>query len=197
MPDIIFTLLQPLLAELSAVWQVALTILTAILGLVLLLRGRKLYWFFIGLVGFIVGVIIGSTVVTAGGWLRWLLIIGMGVGFALLARSAQKIMAVIAGALVLGFIGYMLPPVSWSIAARYVAAVILGLIGAVIGLKLFDWALIIGSALLGASLLNGALPLMTNLAGLTPLSVPIQWLVLAGLVVVGIVFQALSLPKKR
>jgi hypothetical protein len=197
MPDIIFTLLQPFLAELAGVWQVVLTILTAILGLVLLLRGRKLYWFFIGLVGFIVGVFIGFTFVTAGGWLRWALIIGLGVGFALLARLAQKIMAVVTGALVLAGIGYMLPPVSWPVAARYIVTAILGFIGAIIGLKLFDWALIIASALLGASLLNGALPMVTKLAGLTTLSVPIQWLILAGLVVVGIFFQAMSLPKKR
>lgn len=197
MPDILFSLLQPWLDKLASVWQIVLTFLYAILGLVLLLRGRKLYWFFIGLVGFIVGVIIGLNLVSAGGWLRWLLIIGLGIGFAMLARIAQKLMAVIAGALVLGFIGYMLPPVSWPIAARYVAAVILGLIGAIIGLKLFDWALIIGSALLGAMLLNGAIPQVAGLAGLPPLTVSIQWLILAGLVVVGILFQAMSLPKKR
>lgn len=197
MPDILFSLLQPWLDKLASVWQIVLTFLYAILGLVLLLRGRKLYWFFIGLVGFIVGVIIGLNLVSAGGWLRWLLIIGLGIGFAMLARIAQKLMAIIAGALVLGFIGYMLPPVSWPIAARYVAAVILGLIGAIIGLKLFDWALIIGSALLGAMLLNGAIPQVAKLTGLTPLSVPIQWLVLAGLVVVGILIQAMSLPKNR
>lgn len=197
MPDILFSLLQPWLDKLASVWQIVLTFLYAILGLVLLLRGRKLYWFFIGLVGFIVGVIIGLNLVSAGGWLRWLLIIGLGIGFAMLARIAQKLMAVIAGALVLGFIGYMLPPVSWPIAARYVAAVILGLIGAIIGLKLFDWALIIGSALLGAMLLNGAIPQVAGLAGLPPLTVSIQWLILAGLVVVGILFQAMSLPKNR
>lgn len=197
MPDILFSLLQPWLDKLASVWQIVLTFLYAILGLVLLLRGRKLYWFFIGLVGFIVGVIIGLNLVSAGGWLRWLLIIGLGIGFAMLARIAQKLMAVIAGALVLGFIGYMLPPVSWPIAARYVAAVILGLIGAIIGLKLFDWALIIGSALLGAMLLNGAIPQVAGLAGLPPLTVSIQWLILAGMVVVGILFQAMSLPKKR
>lgn len=197
MPDILFSLLQPWLDKLASVWQIVLTFLYAILGLVLLLRGRKLYWFFIGLVGFIVGVIIGLNLVSAGGWLRWLLIIGLGIGFAMLARIAQKLMAVIAGALVLGFIGYMLPPVSWPIAARYVAAVILGLIGAIIGLKLFDWALIIGSALLGAMLLNGAIPQVAGLAGLPPLTVSIQWLILAGLVVVGILIQAMSLPKNR
>ncbi|MHB1356328.1 MAG: hypothetical protein ACYCZF_10175 [Anaerolineae bacterium] len=197
MPDILFSLLQPWLDKLAGIWQVVLTFLYAILGLVLLLSGRKLYWFFIGLVGFIVGVIIGLNFVTAGGWLRWTLILGLGIGFALLARMAQQLMAVIAGALVLGFLGYMLPPVTWPIAARYVAVAILGFIGAIIGLNLFDWALIIASALLGASLINGAIPQVAGLAGLPPLTVSVQWLVLAGLVVVGIVIQALSLPKKR
>jgi hypothetical protein len=196
MPDILYTLLQPYLARLAAVWQVILTILTGILGLVLLLRGRKLYWFFVGLVGFIVGVYIGFTFVTAGGWLRWVLIIGIGIGFTLLARLAQKVMAVITGALVLAGIGYMLPPVSWPMAVRYVAVAVMGLIGAIIGLKLFDWALIIGSALVGASLLNGVLPFVTEVAKLPPLSVSAKWLVLAGLVVIGILFQAMSLPRK-
>jgi hypothetical protein len=197
MTDILFDKLQPLLSDLGIVWQTALMILSAILGLVLLLRGRKLYWFFIGLVGFIAGLYVGFTFVTAGGWLRWVLILGLGIGFTLLARLAQKAMAVVAGAIVLAGIGYMLPPIGWPIEVRYITVAVMGLIGAVIGLKLFEWALIIASALLGASLLNGALPWITNLAGLTPLSVPVRWLVLAGLVVAGIVIQALGLPKKR
>lgn len=197
MLDILYQLAQPLLDQLAAFWQVVLALLTAILGLVLLLRGRKLYWFFIAMVGFFLGLYLGFRFVEMAGWLRWLIILGMGVLFAGLARMAQKLMAVIAAALVLASIGYLLPPAGWPTAVRYLSAAILGLIGASLALRVFDWALIIGSAVLGAWLINGVLPVIADISRLPPVSGTSLTLGLAGLTVLGIVVQALSLPRRR
>ncbi|MHB9032521.1 MAG: hypothetical protein ACYC6L_05690 [Anaerolineae bacterium] len=196
MLDTIFKqLLQPLLTEWSIFKQVLVAILTLILGLALLLRGRKLYWFFIGMVGFFLGVYLGFRFVTAGGWLHWLLILGMGLLFAGLARIAQKIMVVIAAAIVLAGIGYMLPPASWPIITRYLAGAIFALLGALLALKLFNWGLIIGSAVLGAWLIDGSLPIVANVLKQPQLSIN-TLPILAGLVLIGIVIQAFGLPRK-
>jgi len=197
MMDILSQLLQPVLDELAAFWQVIIGLLTAAGGLVLLLSGRRIYWFFIAAVGFFLGVYLGFRFVTAGGWLHWLLILGMGVLFAALARLANKVMAIIAVALVFAAVGYLLPPPGWLVAVRIVAACILGFIGMYLAMRLFDWALIFGSAALGAWLVYNVLPIVARLAGQTAPKGGTLLLVLGGLVILGVVVQAFGLPKKR
>ncbi|MCE5257480.1 MAG: hypothetical protein LLG44_00290 [Chloroflexi bacterium] len=192
----LYELAQPLLSELTVFKQIVLSLLSAIIGLVILLRGRKTYWFFIGMVGFIIGIYLGFRFVSADGWLRWLLILGMGLLFMGLSRLAQKMMVTLAAALALFGIGYVLPPINWPDLVRYLCAVLLGLIGAYLALRVFDWALIIGSAILGAWLINGALPIIANLAKLPTLSGNTLTMVLLGLILVGIAVQAFGLPKR-
>lgn len=193
----LYNLFQPLISELNALKQMALALLAGILGVFILLQGRKTYWFFIGMVGFLLGIYLGFRVVSYDGWLRWLIVLGMGLVFMGLARMAQKVMAAIAAALVLFGIGYVLPPASFPAPARYLIAILIGLFGAYLAAKVFDWALIIGSSVLGAWLINGALPIIATLAELPPLSGSTLTTTLLAVVVVGIVVQALGLPKRK
>jgi len=188
--NLVWHLIEPILTHLSAVSQVLLGILTAVLGLILLLRGRKLYWLLVGVVGFFAGIYLGLRFVTAGGWLHWALVLGAGIVAVILAKLAQRLMVILAAVLVFASVGYTLLPYAWPAVTRYLAAALLGLAGMFLALKLFDWALIIGSSVAGAWMLYGAMPMLARVDGTTLTlfgrSLP---LVLAGLALLGTLFQ--------
>ncbi len=161
-------------------------------GAVTLLFGRKLYWLFVGLGGFLLGLIITTTALASWNTIITLLIAAVvGVAFGALAIVARRPLAAMgsfAGIyfLVATLCGALGIPSPWSI--------ILGLIGGVIAAVavfiLFDWGLIINSSLSGA----GAV-----LAGLTALLPALNawggWpatVMLAVLAAAGVLFQAKS-----
>jgi hypothetical protein len=135
----------------------------AVVGLVLLFFGRRLFWLALAALGFLLGLAIADHLLTAQSeGVRLGLALLCGVAGGVLAVMAQKLAIRLAGLLGGGFGGFWLiglwPPHD---ELRTIVAVVVGaLVGALVAGFLFDTALIIVSALAGASLFaqNSQLP---------------------------------------
>ena len=133
-----------------------------LVGILLLFLGRKLFWLFVGAVGFVVGVEVAATLFPHQP--DWSLIVGLILGLigAVIAIFVQKIALGIAGFLVGGyFVMTALRP--WEAqappAASWISFLIGGLIGALLMYVVFNWALIILSSISGAHLILQPFPL--------------------------------------
>jgi hypothetical protein len=166
-----------------------LSVLSIILGGALLLAGRKLFWLFVGAAGFVAGLQLATQFWQGPEILAILLGLVVGVIFALLAIFLQGVAIGVAGFLAGGYIltvlagmlGLNLGAFSW------IVYVIGGIIGVLLMVFLFDWALIVLSSLAGASLISQALLLPAELAGM----------IFLALVIVGVVIQAFTLQQER
>jgi hypothetical protein len=158
-----------------------------VLGGFLILVGRKLFWLFVGAVGFAIGVEVATRFLHRGTLFTVLAAAGVGLVFAALAVLAETVAIGIAGflggALVMLNLTYLAGIMDGRIAAAaFLLGGVLG-VGAVV--LLFDWALISLSALTGASLVAGGLPLTRSARPMVFLA-----LLLVGLLVQGFVLRA-------
>jgi len=151
-------------------------------GAVLLFFGRKLFWLFVAVVGFLFGLELGAQImVGAEQWVVWLVALVIGLVGALLAVLLQRVAIILAGAAAGGLFLMNLAVAggmnnTFQLAAFIVGAIVAGILAAL----LFDWALIILSAITGASLIAGAFTLSPAAAALVALALSI----------LGIIFQA-------
>jgi len=131
----------------------------AIVGGALLVAGRKLFWLFIGALGFITGIQLTASIWHGADWL--LLVIGIIVGiiFAVLATFLQTLAiggaGFLAGGYVLSILAGMLG-IDMGIPA-WIIYIIGGIIGVALVSFLFDWAIITLSSLAGASLVSSVI----------------------------------------
>jgi len=137
-----------------------ISIFQSVLGLLLLLLGRKLYWLFVGVVGFVLGVRFGLMIFPSEPEVVVLVIaIIAGVIGAILANFAQRLAIAIAGFLIGGYL-VQYAVLQWADPTFAFSGLLLFIIGGILGviliLLLFDWALVILSSLFGAYLLLGA-----------------------------------------
>jgi hypothetical protein len=124
------------------------------LGLLLLGAGRRLYWLFVGVVGFSAGLLVTMYFLEDRPLLALFVSIAAGLLGAVLAIFLQRVLVGIAGFLVSGFLavnllaqfGVELGSFSW------VPFVFAGIVGGVFLSLMFDWALIVLSSLAGALL---------------------------------------------
>lgn len=158
--------------------------ITLIMGIALLVLGRKLFWLFVGAIGFLAGMEFASAYLQ--GYSENIVLIAGVVGGVIgivLAIFVQKV-AVLAG----GFIGggylamnivqnTMQQPVGQS---AWIAFIVGGILGAILVSILFDWALILLSSFVGAML-------VVQSTGLGPNTAPIAFFILAA---AGIFVQA-------
>ena len=164
--------------------QFHLTPLAQILaGAALLLFGRRLFWVFVGVIGFIAGMRFGAEIVKGQPEAVILLIaLGMGLLAALLAVVLQRVAVALAGGLAGGMLAMrivaMLGPTSEP--ARWIFFIVGAVLAAILVLAVFDWALIVISALSGANLVSEALPIDHTA----------QLIVIAILFVIGVLVQA-------
>jgi Domain of unknown function (DUF4203) len=161
------------------------SIIRILAGLLLLLLGRRLFWLFVGLVGFIAGYTFAQKFLTLSSQLLELLIaVGVGLIGILLAIFLQRLAIAIGGFLAGGlFATSLLEMFKWNVSPPVLFA-IGGIVGAILLSMLFDWALIFLSSISGAMLISRALPLE-------------QWMftfVFVILVVVGILVQTRLFP---
>lgn len=132
-----------------------------ILAIGLLFFGRRIYWAFVGAIGFIAATEWALT--TMQGQPEWLIvIIGLVVGLigALLAvflRAAAIGMAGILGGAYIFLAIYRMFELT-DPTVRLVMLIIGGILGLLIMLLIFDWALIVISAASGALLLSNFIP---------------------------------------
>jgi hypothetical protein len=161
-----------------------LNVINLVFGAALLVAGRKLFWLFVGIIGFIVGMQLAAQFWNGPEWMEILIGVIVGIIFALLAVFIEALAigaaGFFAGAYILttltGMLGINDGGLFWII------YVIGGIIGILLVLLLFDWALIVLSSLAGASLIVQSLTLGGS-GGL--------WFIL--LFVAGIIIQALTL----
>jgi hypothetical protein len=158
-------------------------ILQVVAGAAILLMGRRLFWLFVAVTGFLASFdVVPLLLPGRPEWVTLLLaVVAGGVG-ALLAVGLQYVAAAI-----VGFVGgsYGSVPLVMLLLGHGASWVpfLGGIVGAVLMVVLFDWTLIVLSALAGARALVTAF-------GLEGTSGVVAWLVLAA---VGIAFQASAL----
>jgi hypothetical protein len=135
----------------------ATMILRVVIGVLLLLLGRQVFWMAVGLLGFLVtSDIVAEAVQIQPEWLILVLALVVGLLGALIAVFLQRLAAGIGGFLAgvyLVFGLFQLFGIAGATLVSWLFAIFGGVIGAVLGVLLFDWAIIILTALSGASLL--------------------------------------------
>jgi hypothetical protein len=140
----------------------SITVINILAGIIVLTLGRKLFWLFVGFIGFAAGFHFAASV-----WQlqSQLLLIGLatltGVIGAVLAVFFQKIAVGLAGFagggyIVLNLINLLGVGLEQLVWLPYLVG---GLIGAMLMFFIFDWALIFISALAGASMIIQVLSL--------------------------------------
>jgi len=165
----------------------SVAIVGALIGFVILLFGRKLFWLCVAAVGFAAGVEIAPHLVHEPSPLLALTVaIILGIIGALLALFLQKIAIAVLGFLAGGKLAGAIAAAFLIHYGEHSTIVFLagGIIGAILLLFLFDWALIVVSSLIGSHLIvyQGAIVL--------PQSGSL--IVFIGLAVIGMLVQAAS-----
>lgn len=133
-----------------------------LVGLGLLLAGRRLFWLFVGGAAFLVGFMLAQEYLPDQGEnARLVLAVGIGLAGAALAYVAQKIALSLGGFLAGGFLGATLVRELLALAgpAPAVAFLVGGVVGLVLIHVIFDWALTLLSAVAGAYVIGQMLPL--------------------------------------
>ncbi len=132
-------------------------LVTILVGFLVLAVGRKLFWVFVGAVGFVVGLFLSAELL--GGQPDWvLLVIALlaGVVGAVLAVLLQKVAVVIAGFIAGGYaLLWLLQAFPFDPGQLFVwlLFIIGGIIGAILATFLFAVALIALSVVVGATLI--------------------------------------------
>ena len=135
----------------------SLPLISALAGVALLFFGRRLFWLLVAALGFALGLQLAPYLSQNPPlWLSLLLSLGLGLLGALLAVMLQKLAIGIAGFLVGGRVAVAIAAAFWVNHAHYsvITFVVGGVIGALLLVALFDWALIIFSAIEGARLIT-------------------------------------------
>jgi hypothetical protein len=153
-------------------------ILALIAGAALLIAGRRLFWLFVGLVGFFT---VFRWFAPDPGSGRWLIAILAGVLGIVLAIFLQKLAVAVAGFLVGGWFvaGLLGVQLANARGGDLLLVVIAGVVAAVFAVWVFDLALVVLSSLAGAGLIVDAFHPRPGLG----------WLLLVVLVIVGIAVQ--------
>jgi len=170
--------------------QFSVPIVGALIGAVILFFGRKLFWLCVAAVGFAAGVEIAPYLVQEPSPLLALTVaLVLGLIGALLALFLQKIAIAVLGFLAGGKLAGAIAAAFFVQYAEHstIIFVIGGIIGAVLLLVLFDWALMVVSSLVGAHLIQSSIVLPPS--GST--------IVFIGLAVLGVLVQATSLRRSQ
>jgi hypothetical protein len=158
-------------------------IVNVVLGAILLLFGRTLYWVFVGIAGFLLGMTLADEYLRSQSEaVQFIAALAAGVIGALLAVFVQRLAFAVGGFFAGGYIAL-------RVAAHFGAApddtiwfVVGGVIGAIIAAMLMDWAIIVLSSLAGAAAI---------VSGLTGMNMDsnVQSILFVVLAIVGIVVQ--------
>jgi hypothetical protein len=155
--------------------------LMIVLGLIMLVFGRKLFWLFVAIVGFLVGM--EFTKLLLADQPIWVQLLGglvAGLLGALLAIFVQRIAFILAGFFAGAYFALLLAHPLGVAGASLILAVACGVIGAIVVALLMDWAIIVLSCLVGAGAIVSQLRLRdTNTA-----------IIFFVLVIIGIFVQA-------
>ena len=168
-------------------------IVNVVLGLVLLTLGRKIFWLFVGCVGFVAGFTYAQELFAVQSELV-ILAIGIiaGIIAAMIAIFLQGVAIALAGFMGGGYITIHIMGMLRLEMVEFIwlPYLIGGIIGAIVLFLIFDWALILLSSLIGAGFI-------VEVAGF---DLWLENLLFLVLVIFGVIFQASLLrkePKER
>lgn len=128
-----------------------------LLGIPLLFWGRKLFWFFVGAVGFVAGFWLADRfLATNEQWVLLLVSAALGLVGIMLALAVQKLALTVAGFIAGAYLVFRLVEnLNFNLAGwNWLIIVLGGVIGSFLILSIFEWALILLSTLLGANLIS-------------------------------------------
>jgi hypothetical protein len=165
-----------------------MNILQPILGTVVLLFGRRLYWAFVAILGFLVGMQFGEIAFAdQPASVTFLVALAIGALGALLAVFAQRFTFALGGFYVGGYLALNLAKAGAITSNSLLWFAIGAVIGAILALVLMDWAIIVLSSLAGAGAIVDALVL----------SPAVSLFVFAILAILGIVIQGRQFQVRR
>jgi hypothetical protein len=159
-----------------------------ILGIGLLLAGRKLFWLFVAAAGFFAGVELVNRFWNGTEWLSIVVGIVVGLLFALLALGLKTIAISIAGFLLGGSALLSLASAFGIERGLFVLYIIGGILGIIFIGIFFDWALIIISSLAGASMITQTLDMQRAV---------FSGVIFIILLLIGIVVQSNDMSKNK
>ena len=128
-------------------------------GIILLFLGRKLFWLFVGFVGFLVGMRIAAEVLA--GHPAWVFVLAglvLGIIGAAVAIVLERLAFAVAGFFTCVFLAMTFSQEfgePYNIAVLFLA----GALGAIFAFLIMDWAIIFLSSILGAGLIVSVLKL--------------------------------------
>lgn len=170
---------------------ISIPLVSILLGAVILFYGRRVFWLCVAAIGFAAGVELAPHLMHEPTPLLQLTI-ALVLGFigALLATFLQKIAIAVAGFVAGGKLAVALSgafAISTGGGAYWLIFLIGGVIGSILLLSLFDWALIFLSAVVGAHLILNPFPLAPTGRAL----------VFVVLVLIGVIAQAGGLRRRN
>jgi hypothetical protein len=148
-----------------------MNIINLILGVLLVLEGRKLFWLFVGGMGFALSLSLALQIFKGQPlWMLTLIALAIGVAGALLTIFVQKA-AVIFGGFLAGayLLGSLSSGLHLSNQLNWLPYLLGGILGGALVAVLFEWSLIILSSLVGALLVVQAINLSPGLEALAVL----------------------------
>jgi hypothetical protein len=142
-------------------------IIRILIGILLLLYGRTLYWAFVAVAGFLVGFELGEEFFAKlAESVRVLIAILTGILGAALGMLAQRVAFAIGGLFAGGYLALILSHAARLPGEPIVWVVIGAILGAIIAALVMDWAIIVLSSLAGAAAIVGELNLSDSLVTL-------------------------------
>src|SRR5215475_2963101 len=123
-----------------------------LVGAAILLLGRKLFWLFVAAIGFALGAELAPRIIHQPAPMVTLVIaVGLGLLGAVFAVVVEKFAIGVSGFVAGGWAGIRIYEFfTGHIRSNEIVFIIGGVLGAILFLALFDWALIIFSSIIGA-----------------------------------------------
>lgn len=145
-----------------------INILNLVLGIILLTTGKKLYWLFVGIIGFLIGYAVSTQYLHLQlnpPWLIYIIAVAGGLIGAVLGIFVQHLAIALAGFIVGGYGAILLIEllgISKQV-TNFMAFIVGGIIGLLVVASVFNWALYIISSWAGATLVVQAIGLQAVL----------------------------------
>jgi len=168
-----------------------MVIANLVVGLALLVLGKRLFWLFVGAIGFI-GASDAAAAYFSGlpDWQVFIICLAAGILGALLAFFFQKAAILLVGFYTGGYLAVsLLTMLKVSLPGNlpWAPFIIGGLVGAVLLYLLFDWTLIVLSSFAGAAFISQTVQ---------PMGIPSE-IALMGLFLAGVIIQSSMMKKGR
>jgi hypothetical protein len=129
-------------------------------GTILLLFGRKLFWLFIAIIGFLAGAVTGELIFPGQPpWVTFFIALGAGIIGFVLAMFAQRVAFALAGFYAGSYLTFILAQSYGAYNPSAVLCIAGGIISALLAFLFMNWAIIILSCLAGAGVVVGTLGL--------------------------------------